>query len=43
MQAGVADEFTRRLTERMAATTVGRGTETGVEVAPSWTRPAAAQ
>jgi succinate-semialdehyde dehydrogenase/glutarate-semialdehyde dehydrogenase len=34
VQAGVADEFTRRLTERMAAMTVGRGTETGVEVGP---------
>jgi succinate-semialdehyde dehydrogenase / glutarate-semialdehyde dehydrogenase len=30
----VADEFARRLTERMAALTVGRGTEPGVDVGP---------
>lgn len=34
VQTGVADEFTRRLTERMAALTVGRGTANGVEVGP---------
>jgi succinate-semialdehyde dehydrogenase / glutarate-semialdehyde dehydrogenase len=30
----VADEFTRRLADRMAALTVGRGTEPGVDVGP---------
>ena len=30
----VADEFTRRLAERMGALTVGRGTEEGVDVGP---------
>jgi succinate-semialdehyde dehydrogenase / glutarate-semialdehyde dehydrogenase len=34
VQEGVAEEFTRRLTERMAALTVGRGTEPGVDVGP---------
>jgi succinate-semialdehyde dehydrogenase/glutarate-semialdehyde dehydrogenase len=34
VQAGVAGEFTRRLTARLAAMTVGRGTEDGVEVGP---------
>jgi succinate-semialdehyde dehydrogenase/glutarate-semialdehyde dehydrogenase len=34
VQDGVAEEFTRRLTERMAAMTVGRGTEDGVDVGP---------
>jgi succinate-semialdehyde dehydrogenase/glutarate-semialdehyde dehydrogenase len=34
VQAGVAPEFTRRLTERLAAMTVGPGTEDGVEIGP---------
>ncbi|GHF47046.1 NAD-dependent succinate-semialdehyde dehydrogenase [Amycolatopsis bartoniae] len=34
VQRGVADEFARRLTERMAALPMGRGTETGVVVGP---------
>jgi succinate-semialdehyde dehydrogenase/glutarate-semialdehyde dehydrogenase len=34
VQQGVADEFSRRLTERMAALTVGRGTEPGVQIGP---------
>jgi succinate-semialdehyde dehydrogenase/glutarate-semialdehyde dehydrogenase len=34
VQAGVVEEFTRRLTERMSAMRVGRGTEDGVEVGP---------
>jgi succinate-semialdehyde dehydrogenase/glutarate-semialdehyde dehydrogenase len=34
VQAGVAGEFSRRLTERMAALTVGRGTDPGVEIGP---------
>ncbi|MCW2717310.1 MAG: NAD-dependent succinate-semialdehyde dehydrogenase [Pseudonocardia sp.] len=34
VQAGIAEEFTRRLTERLAALTVGPGSEDGVEVGP---------
>lgn len=34
VQRGVLEEFTRRLTERMAALVVGRGTEDGVDVGP---------
>ncbi|KUP97316.1 NAD-dependent succinate-semialdehyde dehydrogenase [Thermobifida cellulosilytica] len=34
VQAGVAEEFTARLAERMAALRVGRGTEAGVDVGP---------
>ena len=34
VHADVAQEFTRRLTDRMGAMTVGRGTEEGVEVGP---------
>lgn len=34
VQAGIADEFTRRFTERMAAVKVGRGTEQGVGLGP---------
>jgi succinate-semialdehyde dehydrogenase/glutarate-semialdehyde dehydrogenase len=34
VQRGVADEFARRLTERMAAQPVGRGTEEGVVIGP---------
>jgi succinate-semialdehyde dehydrogenase/glutarate-semialdehyde dehydrogenase len=34
VQAGVVEEFTRRLTERIGAMRVGRGTEAGVEVGP---------
>jgi succinate-semialdehyde dehydrogenase / glutarate-semialdehyde dehydrogenase len=34
VQRGVADEFARRLTERMAALPIGRGTEPGVIVGP---------
>lgn len=34
VQRGVADEFARRLTERMAALPIGRGTEDGVVVGP---------
>ncbi|BCJ35138.1 NAD-dependent succinate-semialdehyde dehydrogenase [Actinocatenispora thailandica] len=34
VQRGVADEFARRLAERMAALTMGRGTEPGVTVGP---------
>ncbi|GLY64584.1 NAD-dependent succinate-semialdehyde dehydrogenase [Amycolatopsis taiwanensis] len=34
VQRGVADEFARRLTERMAALPMGRGTEPGVVVGP---------
>ena len=34
VQASVAEEFTRRLTERLAAMSVGRGTEHGVDVGP---------
>ncbi|GAA3736580.1 succinate-semialdehyde dehydrogenase/glutarate-semialdehyde dehydrogenase [Spinactinospora alkalitolerans] len=34
VQAGVADEFARRLTERMGALKIGRGTDEGVQVGP---------
>lgn len=34
VQRGIADEFTRRFTERMAAVTVGRGTNAGVGMGP---------
>ncbi len=34
VHAAVAEEFTRRLAERMAALVVGRGTEDGVDVGP---------
>ncbi|WP_199432406.1 NAD-dependent succinate-semialdehyde dehydrogenase [Qaidamihabitans albus] len=34
VQRGVVDEFSRRLTERMAALPIGRGTEGGVVVGP---------
>ncbi len=34
VQAGVAEEFGRRLAARMGALTVGRGTEPGVDVGP---------
>ncbi|EIF00252.1 NAD-dependent succinate-semialdehyde dehydrogenase [Saccharomonospora glauca] len=34
VQRGVADEFARRLTERMSALSIGRGTEEGVVVGP---------
>jgi succinate-semialdehyde dehydrogenase / glutarate-semialdehyde dehydrogenase len=34
VQASIAEEFGRRLAERMAAQTVGRGTEPGVDVGP---------
>ncbi|WP_369056360.1 NAD-dependent succinate-semialdehyde dehydrogenase [Kineococcus terrestris] len=34
VQRGVAEEFTRRLADRLAAMPVGRGTEEGVEVGP---------
>ena len=34
VQAGVADEFSARLAERMGALTVGDGTEPGVDVGP---------
>jgi succinate-semialdehyde dehydrogenase/glutarate-semialdehyde dehydrogenase len=34
VQRGVAEEFSRRLTERMAAQKIGRGTEDGVIVGP---------
>ncbi|HVV13859.1 NAD-dependent succinate-semialdehyde dehydrogenase [Amycolatopsis sp.] len=34
VQRGVADEFARRLTERMSALPLGRGTEPGVVVGP---------
>ncbi|MGY1591183.1 NAD-dependent succinate-semialdehyde dehydrogenase [Geodermatophilus sp. SYSU D00708] len=34
VQAGVAEEFTRRLTERMRELVVGRGTDPGVDVGP---------
>ncbi|MEJ5866300.1 NAD-dependent succinate-semialdehyde dehydrogenase [Pseudokineococcus sp. 5B2Z-1] len=34
VQRGVLEEFTGRLTERMAALVVGRGTEEGVDVGP---------
>ena len=34
VQSAVMDEFSARLTERMAALTVGRGTEDGVDVGP---------
>jgi succinate-semialdehyde dehydrogenase / glutarate-semialdehyde dehydrogenase len=34
VQAGIAPEFTRRLADRLAAMTLGRGTEDGVEVGP---------
>ncbi|WP_038044535.1 NAD-dependent succinate-semialdehyde dehydrogenase [Thermocrispum agreste] len=34
VQRGVADEFARRLTERMAAQPIGRGTEEGVVIGP---------
>jgi succinate-semialdehyde dehydrogenase/glutarate-semialdehyde dehydrogenase len=34
VHAAVADEFSRRLAERMAALRVGRGTEAGVDVGP---------
>ncbi len=34
MQESVAEEFARRLTERVEAMTVGRGTEDGVAIGP---------
>ncbi|WP_043662094.1 NAD-dependent succinate-semialdehyde dehydrogenase [Thermocrispum municipale] len=34
VQRGVADEFARRLTEKMAAQPIGRGTEEGVVIGP---------
>ncbi|WP_019809124.1 NAD-dependent succinate-semialdehyde dehydrogenase, partial [Saccharomonospora halophila] len=34
VQRGVADEFSRRLTERMSSLAIGRGTEDGVVVGP---------
>ena len=34
VQASVAEEFSHKLAERMAAQTVGRGTEPGVDVGP---------
>jgi succinate-semialdehyde dehydrogenase/glutarate-semialdehyde dehydrogenase len=34
VQRGVAEEFARRLTERMGALVVGRGTDDGVQVGP---------
>jgi succinate-semialdehyde dehydrogenase/glutarate-semialdehyde dehydrogenase len=34
VQAGIAPEFTRRLADRLAAMTLGRGTDDGVEVGP---------
>ena len=34
VQASVADEFGRRVTERVAAMTMGRGTEEGVQIGP---------
>lgn len=34
VQRGVADEFARRLTERMSALPIGRGTEEGIVVGP---------
>ncbi len=34
VHAGVAEEFTSRLAERLASMTIGRGTEEGVEVGP---------
>ncbi|SEJ32382.1 NAD-dependent succinate-semialdehyde dehydrogenase [Demequina mangrovi] len=34
VHASVADEFARRVTERVAAMTVGRGTEDGVQIGP---------
>src|SRR5439155_21908237 len=34
VQRGIADEFARRLTERMSALPIGRGTEPGVVVGP---------
>ncbi|MFC7657961.1 NAD-dependent succinate-semialdehyde dehydrogenase [Pseudonocardia benzenivorans] len=34
VQRGIADEFSRRLADRMGALTVGRGTEDGVQVGP---------
>jgi len=34
VHASVADEFTRKLAERMGALTIGRGTEDGVDVGP---------
>ncbi|MQA60175.1 MAG: aldehyde dehydrogenase family protein [Actinophytocola sp.] len=34
VQRGVVDEFARRLTERMAAQPIGRGTEDGVVIGP---------
>ncbi len=34
VHASVAEEFTRRLTERMSALSVGRGTDAGVQVGP---------
>ena len=34
VQRGVADEFARRLTERMAAQPIGRGTEEGMVIGP---------
>ena len=34
VEASIAEEFTTRLTEKMAALTVGRGTEKGVNVGP---------
>jgi succinate-semialdehyde dehydrogenase/glutarate-semialdehyde dehydrogenase len=34
VQAGVADEFATRLTARMEQLSIGRGTETGVDVGP---------
>ncbi|WP_034270239.1 NAD-dependent succinate-semialdehyde dehydrogenase [Haloechinothrix halophila] len=34
VQRGIADEFARRLTERMSAQPIGRGTEEGVVIGP---------
>jgi succinate-semialdehyde dehydrogenase/glutarate-semialdehyde dehydrogenase len=34
VQAGVAEEFTRRFAERLSALVVGRGTEPGVDIGP---------
>ncbi|MCW2696522.1 MAG: NAD-dependent succinate-semialdehyde dehydrogenase [Modestobacter sp.] len=34
VQAGVAEEFTRRFAERLSALVVGRGTEDGVDIGP---------
>lgn len=34
VQRGIAEEFTRRITDRVAAMKVGRGTEEGVQIGP---------